>query len=32
MAQLAQRLGFNLADALARYLEALAHLFEGVRG
>ena len=28
MPQLAQCLGFNLPDALARYLEALAHFFE----
>jgi hypothetical protein len=32
MAQLAQRFGFYLADALAGYLEALAHFFQGVLG
>ena len=32
MTQLAQRLGFNLPDALARYLEALAHFFERMLG
>ena len=32
MTQLAQRLGFNLPDALARDLEALAHFFERVLG
>ncbi len=32
MAQLAQRLGFDLADALARDLEVLTHLFERVVG
>src|SRR5687768_9763071 len=30
MAQLAQSLGLDLADALARHREALAHLFQGV--
>src|SRR5262249_40019598 len=28
--QLAERLGFNLADALARYVELLTDLFQGV--
>ena len=32
MAQLAQGLGFDLADALAGYLEALADFFQGVLG
>jgi hypothetical protein len=32
MAQLAQRLGFDLPDALARDLEALAHFFQRVLG
>ena len=32
MAELAQGLGFDLADALARNLEALADLFESVLG
>src|SRR5579862_690602 len=32
MAELAQGLGFDLADALARNGERLAHLFEGVLG
>ena len=30
MPQLAQRLGFDLADAFAGYREALADLFQGV--
>ena len=30
MAQLAEGFGFDLADALAGYLEGLAYLFEGV--
>src|SRR6266567_3724040 len=32
MTQLAERLGFDLADALAGDLEALAYFFEGVLG
>jgi len=32
MPQLAQRLGLDLADALAGHLEVLAHLFQGVVG
>ena len=31
MAELAQRLGFDLADALARHIEFLADLFERMR-